>query len=186
MKELKTALLIIAIFIGALQIYFVIDERFLGGKILPVPLTNIPSGLQTAPPLKAPDLEGNMVELSQFKDKVVLVNFWASWCTPCAREFPSLINMINQFNGDVILLAVSDDDTLEAAKEFISSRLLISPHMKVLWSKDFWPAKLFQINRLPETFIFSRGGIFAKRVSGFHIWDNEKSLQYIKSLLGKN
>ena len=183
MKFTKTIIALLAIVAGFYLIYYFVDEHFLAGQVLPVPLTNNPAGPKNAPAFRAHDLQGNLVELSQFADKVVIVNFWASWCPPCVKEFPSLIRLVNQFNGQVILLAVSDDENLEAAKNFITGHLLDSPHMKVLWDKDFGPTKLFQVNKLPETFIFKKGGVFSKKVSGFQNWESKETLEYFNSLL---
>ena len=71
-----------------------------------------------APALKFKDIDGKTLDLAQLKGKVVLINFWATWCPPCRREMPSMERLSQAFKGKpFVVLAVNvgeDADTIEA------------------------------------------------------------------------
>ena len=97
--------------------------------------SNVPEEVQVlnqiekkgVPEFELKDLDGNKVSLSDYKDKVVLINFWASWCEPCVDEFPTLIKLIKHFKGEMVLLAISADYTESDMNNFISCLLYTSP-----------------------------------------------------------
>ena len=64
---------------------------------------------QEAPDFTLTDLEGNKVSLSDFKGKVIIVDFWATWCGPCKMEIPSFIKLQDDYQDDVVVLGVSLD-----------------------------------------------------------------------------
>ncbi|MGZ5280537.1 MAG: TlpA family protein disulfide reductase, partial [Pseudobdellovibrionaceae bacterium] len=73
------------------------------------------------PDFQLPDLDGNVVKLSDFKGKVVIVSFWASWCAPCLEEFPSMIDLVEKMKGKVHLIAGSQDSAKEEIQAFLKS-----------------------------------------------------------------
>ena len=79
------------------------------------------------PDFSVKDVNGNGISLSQFRDKIVILNFWASWCEPCVDEFPSMMRLIERFHGDIILIAISADYTLEDMKSFLKAFKVVSP-----------------------------------------------------------
>lgn len=66
------------------------------------------------------DLEGNMVDLSEYKGKVVLIDFWETWCKPCLQSFPTMQNLMEEFPEKFVVLAVTPGFTnsVEDAREF--------------------------------------------------------------------
>lgn len=64
---------------------------------------------QEAPDFTLTDLEGNEVSLSDFKGKVIIIDFWATWCGPCKMEIPSFIKLQEDYQDDVVILGVSLD-----------------------------------------------------------------------------
>jgi len=101
------------------------------------------------------DLNGKRWSLKELRGKVVLVNFWATWCPPCRKEMPDLDSLYQRFNNrGFVVLALSDEDAGKV-KPFIAERnisypVLLDPGDKV---KD-----LFQVNGIPESFVYDRGG----------------------------
>lgn len=73
------------------------------------------AGLQ-APEFTRPGFSGQPVTLGAYRGKVVILDFWASWCPPCLREMPSLISLQKQYDGKLQVIGVSMDDRSDAAK----------------------------------------------------------------------
>jgi peroxiredoxin len=101
------------------------------------------------------DLQGKSWSLSELRGKVVLVNFWATWCPPCRKEMPDLEALYHRFKGDgLVVLAISDEDAAKV-RPFIAERqvtypILLDPGRKV--------NDLFQVEGIPKTFIYDREG----------------------------
>jgi peroxiredoxin len=101
------------------------------------------------------DLQGRNWSLKELRGKVVLVNFWATWCPPCRKEMPDLETLYNRFKGQgLVILAISDE---EASKvhPFIAQRdftypILLDPGRKV--------NGLFRVDGIPKTFVYDRDG----------------------------
>jgi len=101
------------------------------------------------------DLNGKSWTLSGLRGKVVLVNFWATWCPPCRKEMPDLETLYNRFKGQgLVVLGISDEDASKV-NAFISEGgytypILLDPGRKV--------NDLFQIEGIPKTFVFAHDG----------------------------
>ena len=101
------------------------------------------------------DLHGEKHSLKNLRGKVVLVNFWATWCPPCRKELPDLETLYSRFqNQGLVILAISDEDAAKV-KPFIAARniqfpILLDPGRKV--------NELFQIEGIPKSFVYDRGG----------------------------
>jgi thiol-disulfide isomerase/thioredoxin len=129
------------------------------------------------------------IKLSQYKGKIVVLNFWASWCGPCVEEMPSLIKLMQTFPNDVELVAVSGDSNLADIESFIKSfpELKTSPNIHVIFDQDKKLAQLYQIYRLPESFILSKEQKLVKKISGTIDWHTQDALDYMKLLIqGQN
>jgi len=93
-----------------------------------------------APALKLKDLDGQLHDLAALKGKVVLVNFWATWCPPCRREMPSMERLAQKLRGDnFVVLAVDvgeDADTVHAFSSRMESPpsfpILLDPHGRTM------------------------------------------------------
>lgn len=101
------------------------------------------------------DLTGKSWTLSGLRGKVVLVNFWASWCPPCHKEAPDLEALYNRFKGQgLVVLGISDEDVSKVAP-FVSELSLTYP---ILLDPGRKVNDLFQIDSIPKTFIYDRDG----------------------------
>ena len=102
------------------------------------------------------DLQGKSWTLKDLKGKVVLVNFWATWCPPCQKEMPDLEALYNRFKDQgFVILAISEDEETEKVAPFIAERkisypILLDPGQKV--------NKLFQVEGIPKSFVYDRDG----------------------------
>jgi thiol-disulfide isomerase/thioredoxin len=105
------------------------------------------------------DLGGKKHNLSDFQGKIVMINFWATWCPPCVVEFPNLIALANDFKSDVVLIAVSSDFEDDSLQRFLGKQKnWQADNILVTRDEVGATANLFQVYRLPETWIIGRRG----------------------------
>lgn len=109
-----------------------------------------------APDFTLTTLDGEQVTLSSLRGKVVLINFWASWCVPCEDEAPSLQAAWERYRGqDVVFLGVAWTDTERGARAFMAEYGQDYPNGLDLGTKI---AELYGITGVPETFIVDKKG----------------------------
>jgi peroxiredoxin len=138
-----------------------------------------------APDFALSDMNGKKVALSEFKGKVVILNFWATFCGPCKEEMPSLNNLYLTLKKDgLIVLAISTDDSEKPVQSFIKAKAIAFP---VLIDKDqqvFYDR--YTVLGLPTTFIIDRDGIIREKILGDRPWDGPDMKAKIGSLLSKS
>ena len=140
--------------------------------------------LKGIPEIQASDLAGKKFDLGPLKGKILIVNFWASWCEPCIEEVPSLVSLVKQLGGQVELIAISGDSDKAEITSFLKSFPgLQGPYITLLWDQDKSLVQKFGIERLPETFIVGRDLKLVKKVVGSVHWDNADSVSYFKELI---
>ena len=127
-------------------------------KEIPSPLI----GTQ-APVFDLLDLDGETVNLSQFRGQPVLINFWATWCRPCVVEHPVLVDGARRYQGRAQFLGIIYQDEVEKIKRFMAARggwgsTLVDPNSKV--------ALAYGVYGAPETFILDRHGRIVEKVTG--------------------
>jgi peroxiredoxin len=115
---------------------------------------------QRAPDWELTDLSGKMVRLSDFKGKVVVMNFWATWCQPCSKEIPWFIDLQRKYSGNgLVVVGVSlDEGGPEVVKPFAVKRGISYP---VVMGTDEVAAKYGDVQAIPTTFIINREGNIA-------------------------
>lgn len=129
------------------------------------------------------DLAGQPVSLSRYKDKVVLINFWATWCAPCVKEFPSLQRLVKHFRGDLIVLAISYDRQREDIDTFIKAFGGTPEGFVVLWDKERVTSTLYGTDVLPETYILNREHKLLRKIAGEATWDEPMALQFFSEIV---
>jgi cytochrome c biogenesis protein CcmG/thiol:disulfide interchange protein DsbE len=119
------------------------------------------------------------VSLHDYKGKVVVLNFWASWCAPCIEELPSLIEMQHDLGNNVTVLAVATDNDPEAYKRFIRDNNvdLITVNDQAQKSSDRYGTWGW-----PETYIIDRRGIVRRKFIGPVEWTNPTIVSYLEKL----
>jgi thiol-disulfide isomerase/thioredoxin len=111
------------------------------------------------------DMHGADVKLASFKGKVILLNFWATWCGPCKAEIPSLIELQDKYGDDLVVLGLSVDDTVDKMKPYAAQYKINYPLLVGNGREDVQEAfgPLFGI---PVSVIIGRDGKIAKKHSG--------------------
>ena len=135
-----------------------------------------------APDFTLTDANGNSVKLSDYRGKVVLLNFWATWCGPCALEITWFVEFEQQYKSkglEVIGISM-DEDGWKVVKPYIQERKV---NYRVLLGNDTVSQLYGGVESLPTTFIIDRDGKFAFSP---HVGLAEKNeyLSEIQSLLG--
>lgn len=147
---------------------------------------------QGIPEIKGVDLQGQKITSRDYiaqagqPGKIVIVNFWASWCAPCLEEFPSMIKLVQEMKGRVVLLAVSQDSTRQEIEAFLKS----FPEAKtegvhVIWDEDRGLGKAYEVDRLPESFLAGPEGKLITKVVGTINWYSPDTIAYLNDILAK-
>ncbi len=135
-----------------------------------------------APDFSLPDLDGKMHRLSDYRGKVVFLNFWATWCDPCKDEMPSM-EMLHRTLKDkpFVIIAVSVDKNREDIDEFLKEYNI---SFLILHDRKGKIKELYKTTGVPETFIIDQNGIIAEKVWGPRDWTRQENLKTIFRLLG--
>ncbi len=130
-----------------------------------------------------PDLNGNDVTLSSyFGDKVILINIWATWCTECRKELPTVQTMYEKFKGDDFeVLAVSIDAA--GAKAIVPFMAELGLKFPALQDTSGSIQLLYGTTGVPETFIIDKGGKVAYVEIGAGDWTEHEKQALIKGLM---
>lgn len=132
-----------------------------------------------APTLRLPDTDGKSIDLAQFRDRVVLVNFWATWCPPCRKEFPSLGRVRKLFkSAEFEVLAVNVGEDPDTVFSFAGT-----PEFPVLFDRDSKVLAAWPVKGLPTTLLVDRQGRIAFRAVGGREFDDPEIVATIKQLL---
>ena len=116
-------------------------------------------GLSTTPPLQVTNLAGKAVELSNFKGKVVLLNFWASWCEPCRAEFDELIHLQEKYKAQgLVVLAVNLAEMKPRIYQYLKSSGIPENAVEILRDQNSLTYKTWKARGLPNTFLINRSG----------------------------
>ena len=126
------------------------------------------------------DMNGVDVKLESFKGKVILLNFWATWCGPCKAEIPSLVELQEKYAGDLVVLGFSVDDPAEKMKPYAEEYKVNYPLLVGNGREDVQNA-FGPLLGIPVSVIIGRDGIIAKKHTG--IATKEQFEREIKALL---
>ena len=136
---------------------------------------------QPAPDFTLSDLDGQPVSLSQFKEKAVFLDFWASWCGPCISNLAFLRQIKAQMaDQQVVFLNISLDESDSAWRKAVAEHGIKGVHVRAHgWGSEV--AKSYNVTSLPEYYIVDAQGLIAERLSTVHDTDEivatiEKSL----------
>ena len=131
-----------------------------------------------APDFTVQDAE-RKVTLSELRGKVVVLNFWASWCQPCIDETPSLVEMQHAQDKGVTVLAVSIDDDDDAYHRFLNRY-----RVDLLTVRDARKASnaMYGTFKFPETYIIDRNGVMRRKFIGAVDWSSPEVVEFLTKL----
>lgn len=123
--------------------------------------------------------DGKIITSDSLKGKVVLINFWASWCPPCRAEMPSLNKLYNDLKDDdhFVFLFINEDEHIENAKNFISKNNYSIP----LYFRLNVPTEIFS-GTLPTTLVLNKQGKVVLKHEGMASYDSESFINQLKKL----
>jgi peroxiredoxin/outer membrane lipoprotein-sorting protein len=136
---------------------------------------------QPAPDFSLQSLDGKTYKLSDLKGKVVLIDFWATWCGPCREELPSIEKLHKEFSGKgLVVLGINDEDK-EKVQQFVNQQKLTFP---TLLDSGGAVARTYKVNAIPRVILIDKDGKIVKDITGYYP-ENEKILrELITKLLG--
>ena len=136
-----------------------------------------------APELKAQDLAGATKTLADYRGKVVLLNFWASWCPPCLREMPSMERLRDKMAGrPLVIVALDSAETRAEVDAFLAKMTLGFP---ILLDPDGSNTKRWKVFALPTTFLLDASGRIRYVLTGPTEWDEGEALAKVEALLAE-
>ena len=129
---------------------------------------------------------GDLLDLGRFRGKVVLLNFWATWCTPCIRELPAVDRLQSTLGGQGLeVVALSIDDTgIDAPASF--ARRLGLTHLNVYLDFTGTTAEAFPLYGLPISYLIDREGVLLGYIVGAVKWDSPDAVSFLGYYLGRS
>ncbi len=127
-----------------------------------------------APDFELMGLDGQRVSLSDMRGKVVFIDFWASWCPPCKKEFPELRKLTAGYSGDkFVTIAVSEDKVRSNVERFTAVYPDMPENLFVLLDHGSKAIKKYAVLAMPTSFIIDAGGVIRYVHYGFKESDPE-------------
>lgn len=130
------------------------------------------------------DINGQLVSIDSYSNKVVILNLWATWCGPCVEEFPALIELARKV-PEIVLLAVSADKDDESVTAFLKAYGKIPQNIRVLRDPDQMVGQLYGTAVLPESYIFMPGKNLLRKVVGSEKWDRPDVIEFFRQIAGE-
>jgi thiol-disulfide isomerase/thioredoxin len=123
-------------------------------------------------------LDGQDFKMADVKGKVVFLNFWATWCPPCAAEMPSIQRLHEKLKEDGVVFVCISNEEASKVNQFVKEKGFTFP----IYTMHGAPPLVFKTRGIPSTFILSPEGKIAYKHIGSAKWDDDKSIDFIKGL----
>ena len=136
---------------------------------------------RSAPPFDLPaQAGGSRASIDAARGKVILVDFWATWCDPCKESFPRYQALMDEFDGELEIIGISVDDEPDSIGSFGKETGVKFP---LAWDRDKRVAKTYDPHAMPTSFLIDRDGIVRRIYEGYHSGDEKKIESDIRRLL---
>lgn len=148
-------------------------------RVAPWDIEKLPS--TQAPTFSLPDLNGKTVTLRSFKGKVLLINFWATWCAPCREEMPALDRLQHKMKDKGLsVIGISIDSDKALVSEFIAKT---KSSFTVLHDPDMTCHDEYKVFSYPTTFLVDRQGVIRKYWTDPQEWDSDSFATTLQEFL---
>ena len=127
------------------------------------------------------DVFGNTIRLSDFRGKIVFLNFWASWCPTCVAEMPSMEKLHRRLKDrDFVMIAVNLQESNAQVKAFLAKFKLT---FLTLLDSSGEVGSGFAVHALPTTFVIGKDGRMIGKATGLREWDSKNSIAFFEHLI---
>jgi thiol-disulfide isomerase/thioredoxin len=137
-----------------------------------------------APDFSLKDSKGKTVKLSSLKGKVVMIDFWATWCEPCKKELPAIDKLAKAYKDagkDVVILAINIDKDKKNGEKFLKDKGI--KHLTVLWDNGQAVAGTYEPPSMPTSYIVDKKGIVRHVNQAYKPGDEKMVKKQIDALL---
>ena len=142
-------------------------------------MIEIPSHYIKSHDFKGELASGESVSLADFNGKFLILNFWATWCSPCLKEMPDLEKVYLDLGPkNLVVLAVSMGEGSERVRKFLKKRQYSFP---VMVDPDMEITRLYGVRNIPITYLVDPSGVIIGRALGPREWGNQELLQFFRS-----
>jgi peroxiredoxin len=139
---------------------------------------------QDAPDFELENLRGGNSGLADYRGKVMLLNFWATWCMPCRDEMPGMETLWQKYKKkDFVVVAVSIDDGSKKRIETFTRLLDLS--FPVLLDPESEVNDLYKVSNMPTSFLIDRDGKIISRIVGSDDWLSAEAVQLVEKLIAE-
>jgi thiol-disulfide isomerase/thioredoxin len=164
----------------SLFVVAVAAPSFAGDPFAGLKISRLPAGSQ-AMPFELKGLDGKVVKSSELEGKVLLVNFWATWCGPCKEEMPALARLQQQLDPSrFVLLTVTTDLQRQGITHFLAQQEV---NLTVLFDEDQEVSRSYMVRALPTTVVIARDGTLVGRAVGPRAWDSSEVVAGMKQMM---
>ncbi|MCS7203105.1 MAG: TlpA family protein disulfide reductase [Thermodesulfovibrio sp.] len=134
-----------------------------------------------APQFELYDINGKTISLSSLKGKIVILNFWASWCSDCKEEKKSIQNLLNQNKNleDIVFITVLFRDNPAQVKEMLKK----TGYTFTVLIDDGLVSKVYGVKGVPETFLIDKNGVLRRKIIGPIKWDDPHIMPHLRKVL---
>ncbi len=126
--------------------------------------------------------DGSTLKLSDLKGKVVLLNFWATWCPPCREEIPSMMKLNSLMAGkpfQMVAISIDEGGRKDIESFFKESGFSLPTYLDESGSST----KAYGITGVPESFIIDKKGVLVKKIIGGLAWDSPETVSFLEGLM---
>lgn len=171
--------------IGGVLTLFAADPAGIAGAATADPFAALrvtpPATRTSVTPFDLTTLDGRTLRSQDLAGKVVLLNFWATWCGPCKEEMPSLARLQTRFDpAQLQVLTVTTDRYPQGIRQFFGQLGITLP---VLFDEDQEVSRTFMVRGLPTTVLIAPDGRVSGRAVGPRAWDSDESVALVRHLL---
>lgn len=131
------------------------------------------------------DMDEESIKLSDYRGKVVLLNFWATWCPPCIREMPSMERLHQQVDADDFkVIAINQMEDVDQVFAF-TGQLEVDPTFEILFDTNSEVSRDYAVRGLPTTYLIDKKGNIRYRAVGGREFDHAEVIKIIKQLIAE-